>query len=782
MGLGKTVQTIALLAHLAEERGIWGPFLIVSPTSTLPNWANEIQKFCPKFSVIPYWGTALQRKTLRKVMDPKYLHREDSPCHVVVTSYNLVVLDKKFFGKLKWEYLILDEAHSIKNSSSTRWNTLLSFGNCRNRLLLTGTPIQNSSQYLDSAYSRCRLLTVCLPVADMAELWALLHFIMPTLFDSHNEFYEWFSKDIEQSAETNSAVNEHQLRRLHMILKPFMLRRIKKDVADEMPSKTELEIKCELSPRQVRLYRGIRNKITVAELLGKWSDKKSSTHLMNLVMQFRKVCNHPETFERREVMSPFVVLDPDPCELPSKPPVDRNGRYIVSPAAHSCLELSIPRLVHQEATENLSRHLSGRLYSPKEKILLGMLNIYQPENCMREIRTKSIEQLSVGSLYSILRFSSLSPGEGFSLAQADPLERWRCRKVPTLVAASCNTPQIPAFASVVGRFSDATSMLRIFRFVLPKAVASPPALICADRGFAYQQHFLMNHAGLQRRLLGRPMYPFVPEDTIGEEYSRHPASWLWGAPPAMAIPFFEAPGVHAPFIIPKFEDLVNESGKMKVLDELLGKLKAGKHRVLIYSQFALMLDVLEDYLMAKRYKFVRLDGTSRLDERRDVVDAFQNDESIFCFILSTRAGGLGITLTAADSVIFYDSDWNPTQDQQAMDRAHRLGQTKPVTVYRLITRGTVEERILMRARQKHAIQQLVIRDRNEEDESPIVIEDADVFQTGEMVDLLADETDLESRERLLAATQKKRARSALPLSGSRRRSTKHVTPPSASAQ
>jgi chromatin-remodeling ATPase INO80 len=145
MGLGKTVQTIALLSHLAEARGIWGPFLIVSPTSTLPNWANEIQKFAPKFNVIPYWGNSLQRKTLRRVMDPKYLHRPESPCHVVVTSYNLVVLDKKFFSKLRWEYLILDEAHAIKNASSVRWNTLLGFSNCRNRLLLTGTPIQNST-------------------------------------------------------------------------------------------------------------------------------------------------------------------------------------------------------------------------------------------------------------------------------------------------------------------------------------------------------------------------------------------------------------------------------------------------------------------------------------------------------------------------------------------------------------------------------------------------------------------------------------------------------------
>lgn len=106
---------------------------------------------------------------------------------------------------MKWQYMILDEAQAIKSSQSSRWKSLLSLS-CRNRLLLTGTPIQNSMQ----------------------ELWALLHFIMPTLFDSHDEFSDWFSKDIESHAQSNTGLDEQQLRRLHMILKPFMLRRIKR--------------------------------------------------------------------------------------------------------------------------------------------------------------------------------------------------------------------------------------------------------------------------------------------------------------------------------------------------------------------------------------------------------------------------------------------------------------------------------------------------------------------------------------------------------------------------
>ncbi|KAH9231850.1 hypothetical protein K456DRAFT_1839711 [Colletotrichum gloeosporioides 23] len=117
---------------------------------------------------------------------------------------------------------------------------------------------------------------------------------------------------------------------------------------------------------------------------------------------------------------------------------------------------------------------------------------------------------------------------------------------------------------------------------------------------------------------------------------------------------------------------------------------------------------MEEYLTYRNYKYCRLDGSTKLEDRRDTVADFQTRPEIFIFLLSTRAGGLGINLTSADTVIFYDSDWNPTIDSQAMDRAHRLGQTRQVTVYRLITRGTIEERIRKRAMQKEEVQRVVI--------------------------------------------------------------------------
>jgi len=160
--------------------------------------------------------------------------------------------------------------------------------------------------------------------------------------------------------------------------------------------------------------------------------------------------------------------------------------------------------------------------------------------------------------------------------------------------------------------------------------------------------------------------------------------------------------------VPPTAKLIMNSGKLMALDKLLTRLKAEGHRVLLYSQMTKMIDLMEEYLTYRQHSYLRLDGSSRISDRRDLVDDWQTRPDLFVFLLSTRAGGLGINLTAADTVIFYDSDWNPTVDQQAMDRAHRLGQTKQVTVYRLVTRGTIEERILQRAKQKDVIHRVVI--------------------------------------------------------------------------
>ena len=291
MGLGKTIQAIAFLAHLSEDKNNWGPFLVIAPNATLYNWQQEFNRFCPSLKVLPYWGALKERKTLRKFFNSSQLYVKNSAFHVCITSYQLIVCDEKVFHKVNWNYMILDEAQAIKNIASQRWNTLLSF-NCRNRLLLSGTPIQNS----------------------MSELWALLHFIMPNLFDSHEQFQEWFrewfSKDIEAHSQEKGELNQEQLKRLHQILKPFMLRRVKKDVEHEIGPKKEYEILCYMTEKQKILYNSIKQKLNnISDLFKSTDSKLKVTNLMNLVIQFRKVCNHPELFERNIGKVPFTFKD-----------------------------------------------------------------------------------------------------------------------------------------------------------------------------------------------------------------------------------------------------------------------------------------------------------------------------------------------------------------------------------------------------------------------------------------------------------------------------------------
>ena len=125
-----------------------------------------------------------------------------------------------------------------------------------------------------------------------------------------------------------------------------------------------------------------------------------------------------------------------------------------------------------------------------------------------------------------------------------------------------------------------------------------------------------------------------------------------------------------------------DCGKLQTLDSLLRRLKTGHHRVLIFTQMTRMLDVLEAFLTFHGHIYLRLDGTTRVDQRQMLMERFNADKRIFCFILSTRSGGIGVNLTGADTVIFYDSDWNPTMDAQAQDRCHRIGQTRDVHIYR----------------------------------------------------------------------------------------------------
>ncbi|CCK71856.1 chromatin-remodeling ATPase INO80 KNAG_0I00650 [Huiozyma naganishii CBS 8797] len=722
MGLGKTVQSISVLAHLAEHHNIWGPFLVVTPASTLHNWINEISKFVPDFKILPYWGNANDRKVLRKFWDRRNLrYGRDAPFHVMVTSYQMVVSDVSYLQKMRWQYMILDEAQAIKSSQSSRWKNLLSF-HCRNRLLLTGTPIQN----------------------NMQELWALLHFIMPSLFDSHDEFSEWFSKDIESHAEGNSKLNQQQLRRLHMILKPFMLRRIKKNVQSELGDKIEIDVLCDLTQRQTKLYKVLKSQVSsnydAIENAAGGDETAGDQSIMNAVMQFRKVCNHPDLFERADVESPFSFVTfgktnslargastftniggVNTMNNSSSTSVNNLGavnggsnvtvpNYVtlsdVVYSARNPITFHLPRLVYDEIVAPNYRSNNELL----SKIIGHTFDIYHPSN-NRELAGE------------LARLTGLATGDISKLHHASIIDRI----IDTEPEESLKQTNFDKSLLILDKPSQ---LYNLSKQTTDNVLSS----LLDIRQHAYHADYLNTiHRSYHDAAAATPIHLDVQgssnatdrkmrelfDPKVSQAFSEIPPIIQYNMHVKKHIPLdvfpksemFPAPlnkTFSSTISMPSMDRFITDSAKLKKLDEMLPILKAQGHRVLIYFQMTKMMDLMEEYLTYRQYKHIRLDGSSKLEDRRDLVHDWQTKQEIFVFLLSTRAGGLGINLTAADTVVFYDSDWNPTIDSQAMDRAHRLGQTRQVTVYRLLVRGTIEERMRDRAKQKEQVQQVVM--------------------------------------------------------------------------
>ena len=628
------MQSISLMAWLAETQNIWGPFLVISPASTLHNWQQEITKFAPQLRALPYWGNTKDRKTLRKFWTSKKLYSKDAPFHVLVTSYQLVVSDQQYFQRIKWQYMILDEAHAIKSSSTARWKTLLTF-NCRNRLLLTGTPIQNSMQ----------------------ELWALLHFIMPTLFDSHEEFSEWFSKDIESHAEKKGSLNEHQLRRLHMILKPFMLRRVKKDVEHELGDKIEKAVYCGLTARQRRMYDALNERISIDELLEKATfdgkEMEDGDNLMNLVMQFRKVCNHPQIFEAAEVQSPMLFFDPIAPQpmLPLKEPPLIDVPY----NARNPIRFVLPKFLYRNGT--LGKFTDRNDEGTRLGVLEHLMNIHRADYVHDSLQ--SDPQVST---FGFLRLLGIDCGEWEKIYHQNflvsAMDRWKASRNAEIresygghsnssfssIQSKVKIGDSSALAELVGVYQD--PMMSHSLSILPtafqsRAEALPISFECSDRSFAYEQQSVLQDRWTAAVLFGIP--ELVSSPVLRQEIT----SWTKRLP--TFGPMLQKNHGFNNIWVPNAKQLLFESGKLQALDKLLADLKAEGHRVLIYFQMTKMIDIMEEYLAYRQYTYLRLDGSSKISDRRDMVMDWQTRDDIFIFLLSTRAGGLGINLTAADT-------------------------------------------------------------------------------------------------------------------------------------
>jgi len=429
---------------------VCGPFLVIGPLSTLANWVAEIKRMTPDLPVILYHGAKEERRMMWRKISKEL--RVTGKCPIVVTSYEISMNDRTSFQRVNWKYMIIDEGHRLKNKDCKLIAELRQLKTA-NRLLLTGTPLQN----------------------NLVELWSLLHFVLPEVFNDVESFLQWF--DFEAAMGNADAaeklVKEEEessiITKLHSILDPFLLRRLKQDVELGLPSKQEYIVYVPMTTSQRKYYDSVRDKTIRSVIEREDSDRLStsdvSRNLNNVVMQLRKCCNHPYLFQPKE---------------------DAFGNFLLD------------------------------------------------------------------------------------------------------------------------------------------------------------------------------------------------------------------------------EELVEQAGKFKLLDRMLPKLKANGHKVLLFCQMTKMMDLVEDYMELRNWGCCRLDGSIPYLERMQAIEDFKTKEDKFVFILSTRAGGLGINLACADTVIIYDTDWNPQADLQAQDRCHRIGQTKPVTVLRLVTTASVEVNILDRANDKRKLEQMVI--------------------------------------------------------------------------
>ncbi|KAJ3896154.1 SNF2 family N-terminal domain-containing protein [Lentinula edodes] len=655
MGLGKTIQTISLLAHLACDRGIWGPHLIIVPTSVLLNWEMEFKKFLPGFRILCYHGSTKRRKELRQGWNDKYHF------NVCITSYTLASRDAHIFKRKNWYYMVLDEAHMIKNFKSQRWNTLLLFRSFR-RLLLTGTPLQN----------------------NLTELWALLQFLMSgAKFANLKEFGEWFSNPLEKAIEMGNVHDDETKQRvskLHTVLRPYLLRRLKRDVEKELPNKYEHLVLCSLSKRQRFLYDEFMARAHTRDALRSGVYQK----IANILMQLRKVCNHPDLFEVRPIVTSFVM--------------DRSAV-----ADFEIKELLIRRQFLKNESEELDLELLGLSFLNLQNTSIATTLSTRAE-AAGAIMMRLCEHPGPAPPKDVRRIKNF-----LQYAEWQRRARLAARWSHTAYLNRLRYSRSPIYSS------ETISLVRsMFNPIIPLCHVNTRTAAFVDTVLPSLHKAVLSYEERSNEMSDTiDRFAFITSNVVARDVARFALPGLLpsvlNSVPLTFDDVLHKSAVKLSIAFPPPSLLQYDCGKLQRLTALLREKKAGGHRVLLFTQMTKILDILEIYLNFHGYLYLRLDGATSIEDRQYVTERFNKDEKIFCFIASSRSGGVGINLTGADTVIFYDSDFNPQMDRQCEDRAHRIGQIRDVHIYRFISEHTVEEAMLLKANQKRFLDDMVIQ-------------------------------------------------------------------------
>ena len=584
---------------------------------------------------------------------------------------------------------------------------LLNF-NSQRRLLLTGTPLQN----------------------DLMELWSLMHFLMPSLFDSQREFKDWFVNPLTGMVEGSHEYNQELVQKLHKVLRPFLLRRLKADVEKQLPQKKEVIKYCRLSKRQRFLYEEFMSLSKTKETLA----SGNFLSVINVLMQLRKVCNHPNLFEPRPIVSPFRMSNIS-YKVPGlvTTPLDYKPELNVN---LDSLQLSIGAIGASHTS--LTRDYVRLNKIPRHRLLEELPEDDSSESAST-IPDDGSTLMEVDNAIDVANSEPIT--EAFLAIKKVQREEIHSR---LQLIASINDTRCDRLDSPY--FSDISDMLNL---------THPGKMVKSDGTNIFSNGNGRVLCSMVDYMRSNPRYKLNYLTRLLDEVVRSPEQLVSSLSSIIERYIFCVPGVCSTpvslqvshqnvsrkvqeinfrktlynSLSPKF-DLVNkimvnmqmsfpelrlieyDCGKLQALGNLLIDLKANDHRVLIFTQMSRMLDILEQFLNYHNHTYLRLDGATKIDQRQILMERFNNDKRIFCFILSTRSGGIGVNLTGADTVIFYDSDWNPTMDAQAQDRCHRIGQTRNVTIYRLISEDTIEQNIYRKAQQKRMLGDLAIEEGN----------------------------------------------------------------------
>ncbi|KAK3627562.1 swr1 complex component [Elasticomyces elasticus] len=690
MGLGKTIQTIALLAHIAEQHDVWETHLVIVPTSVILNWVTEFNKFLPGFRVLGYYGTAEERAIKRKgwVNDPHHEEPGKRGYNVVIMSYNTALADISAIRNVSWHYMVLDEAHNIRNFQSQRFMSLIRL-KTKARLLLTGTPLQNS----------------------LTELWSLLTFLTAGDDDpAHGDLELFLSnwkepvKEIfDRGVSSLSAEAQKVVDQLHISLRPFLLRRLKSEVEKDLPQKTESVVVCKLSKRQRQLYQEYMGLASTRESLAKGNAITAGSVLLNL----RKVCNHPDLFDPRPIQTsyamelspiePFAVKESLVRKLLGEP-IDLSSRLII-------VSREMRKKNGLQRSKQLTAiHLLHRQVHTLEQKATPVPDLSNPSGCLMLQRLRQRER-KLQQLRNCIRLTEDSLNDG-PVYGADLVE--------TLTIKTGQTYQFTARSRQPHQSSGhMRAWLALGRRPLQFEHLSDWH-IAQDSRLQRDVACLDSYAERLHDTLTRFAFctPTATAPVLGQAITPHSQQLLRAS---NAYPF-DSDFAHearsrTSIVFPDSRLLVYDSGKLQRLSKLLRELHAKGSRSLIFTQMTAQLNILEQFLNLLGLPYLRLDGSTPVERRMLYSSEFNRPDSKYqCMILSSRAGGVGLNLTGASSVIFYDLDWNPQMDRQCMDRAHRIGQVRNVEVYKMVSEKTVEENILRRATQKSLLDQAVIQE------------------------------------------------------------------------